>query len=123
MVVFGAAGEDFAVLSGAGKTHRLFIGNVPKGLSEEELTNIIKGKGPGVVNIERFKVCFVVLCLSSSVQSMSSGFTNGEMLLHRISMTRTVIVASSLLSIITAPAQNMPGRSFHHEASRLMGAN
>ncbi|CAD6266360.1 unnamed protein product [Miscanthus lutarioriparius] len=35
--------------------HRLFIGNVPKGLSEEELTNIIKGKGPGVVNIEMFK--------------------------------------------------------------------
>jgi heterogeneous nuclear ribonucleoprotein R len=35
--------------------HRLFIGNVPKGLSEEELTNIIKAKGPGVVNIEMFK--------------------------------------------------------------------
>ena len=68
VVVFGAAGEDFAVLSGAGKTHRLFIGNVPKGLSEEELTNIIKGKGPGVVNIEMFKVCFAVLCLSLSVQ-------------------------------------------------------
>jgi hypothetical protein len=48
--------------------HRLFIGNVPKGLSEEELTNIIKAKGPGVVNIEMFKVCFVVSCLSSSVQ-------------------------------------------------------
>lgn len=36
--------------------HRLFVGNVPKGLSEEELTSIIKGKGPGVVNIEMFKV-------------------------------------------------------------------
>jgi len=35
--------------------HRLFVGNVPKGLSEEELTSIIKGKGPGVVNIEMFK--------------------------------------------------------------------
>jgi len=35
--------------------HRLFVGNVPKGLSEEELRNIIKGKGPGVVNIEMFK--------------------------------------------------------------------
>ena len=39
--------------------HRLFVGNVPKGLSEEELTNVIKGQGPGVVNIEMFKVCFV----------------------------------------------------------------
>ncbi|GJN39836.1 hypothetical protein PR202_gb28982 [Eleusine coracana subsp. coracana] len=35
--------------------HRLFVGNVPKGLSEEELRNIIQGKGPGVVNIEMFK--------------------------------------------------------------------
>ncbi|KAK1609692.1 hypothetical protein QYE76_033365 [Lolium multiflorum] len=35
--------------------HRLFVGNVPKGLSEAELTSIIKGKGPGVVNIEMFK--------------------------------------------------------------------
>ena len=40
--------------------HRLFVGNVPKGLSEEELRNIIKGKGPGVVNIEMFKVRFVI---------------------------------------------------------------
>ena len=38
--------------------HRLFVGDVPKGLSKEELTNIIKGRGPGVVNIEMFKVCF-----------------------------------------------------------------
>jgi heterogeneous nuclear ribonucleoprotein R len=36
--------------------HRLFVGNVPKGLSEAELTSIIKRKGPGVVNIEMFKV-------------------------------------------------------------------
>uniref|UniRef100_J3N0Y7 RRM domain-containing protein n=1 Tax=Oryza brachyantha TaxID=4533 RepID=J3N0Y7_ORYBR len=35
--------------------HRLFVGNVPKGLGEEELRNIIQGKGPGVVNIEMFK--------------------------------------------------------------------
>uniref|UniRef100_J3N788 RRM domain-containing protein n=1 Tax=Oryza brachyantha TaxID=4533 RepID=J3N788_ORYBR len=35
--------------------HRLFVGNVPKGMSEEELRNIIHGKGPGVVNIEMFK--------------------------------------------------------------------
>ncbi|CAN6163369.1 unnamed protein product [Urochloa humidicola] len=34
--------------------HMLFVGNVPKGLSEE-LRNIIKAKGPGVVNIEMFK--------------------------------------------------------------------
>jgi len=40
--------------------HRLFVGNVPKGLSEDELRNIIKGKGPGVVNIEMFKVRFVI---------------------------------------------------------------
>jgi heterogeneous nuclear ribonucleoprotein R len=39
--------------------HRLFVGNVPKGLSEEELRNIIQGKGPGVVNIEMFKVFFL----------------------------------------------------------------
>jgi hypothetical protein len=38
--------------------HRLFIGNVPKGLSEDELRNIIHEKGPGVVNIEMFKVRF-----------------------------------------------------------------
>ncbi|KAL6623460.1 hypothetical protein ACP70R_033339 [Stipagrostis hirtigluma subsp. patula] len=35
--------------------HRLFVGNVPKGLSEDELRKIIQGKGPGVVNIEMFK--------------------------------------------------------------------
>ena len=45
--------------------HRLFVGNVPKGLSEDELRNIIKGKGPGVVNIEMFKVCFVISWLFS----------------------------------------------------------
>jgi RNA recognition motif-containing protein len=45
--------------------HRLFVGNVPKGLSEEELRNIIKGKGPGVVNIEMFKVGFVISWLFS----------------------------------------------------------
>jgi heterogeneous nuclear ribonucleoprotein R len=38
--------------------HRLFVGNVPKGLSEDELRNIILEKGPGVVNIEMFKVHF-----------------------------------------------------------------
>jgi heterogeneous nuclear ribonucleoprotein R len=43
--------------------HRLFVGNVPKGLSEEELRNIIQGKGPGVVNIEMFKVCFLMVSL------------------------------------------------------------
>ncbi|KAK3140181.1 hypothetical protein QOZ80_5AG0397190 [Eleusine coracana subsp. coracana] len=35
--------------------HRLFVGNVPKGLIEEELRKIINEKGPGVVNIEMFK--------------------------------------------------------------------
>ena len=45
--------------------HRLFVGNVPKGLSEDELRNIIKGKGPGVVNIEMFKVRFVISWLFS----------------------------------------------------------
>ncbi|XP_052136353.1 heterogeneous nuclear ribonucleoprotein Q-like [Oryza glaberrima] len=35
--------------------HRLFVGNVPKGLGEEELRKIIQGKGPGIVNIEMFK--------------------------------------------------------------------
>lgn len=45
--------------------HRLFVGNVPKGLGEEELTNIIKGKGPGVVNIEMFKVRVVISWLFS----------------------------------------------------------
>ena len=48
--------------------HRLFVGNVPKGLSEEELTNVIKGQGPGVVNIEMFKVCFVTSSLFSYIQ-------------------------------------------------------
>ena len=38
---------------------RLFVRNVPMGLTEEDLTNIIKGKELGVVNIEMFKVCFV----------------------------------------------------------------
>lgn len=40
--------------------HRLFVGNVPKGLGEEELRKIIQGKGPGVVNIEMFKVCLLI---------------------------------------------------------------
>ena len=38
---------------------RLFVRNVPMGLTEEDLTHIIKGKELGVVNIEMFKVCFV----------------------------------------------------------------
>lgn len=35
--------------------HRLFIGNVPKGLAEEELKKILAEIGPGVENIECFK--------------------------------------------------------------------
>ncbi|KAF3325078.1 heterogeneous nuclear ribonucleoprotein R-like protein [Carex littledalei] len=35
--------------------HRLFVGNVPKGLSEEELGNIFNTNCPGVDNIEFFK--------------------------------------------------------------------
>ncbi|KAJ6821867.1 heterogeneous nuclear ribonucleoprotein R [Iris pallida] len=35
--------------------HRLFIGNVPKSLTEEELRKILEGSGPGVENIECFK--------------------------------------------------------------------
>ncbi|XP_008777549.1 heterogeneous nuclear ribonucleoprotein Q-like isoform X1 [Phoenix dactylifera] len=35
--------------------HRLFIGNVPKSLSEEELRKILEESGPGVQNIEMFK--------------------------------------------------------------------
>ena len=47
---------------------RLFVRNVPMGLTEEDLTNIIKGKELGVVNIEMFKVCFVIQCLFSLTQ-------------------------------------------------------
>ncbi|KAJ3692664.1 hypothetical protein LUZ60_011759 [Juncus effusus] len=35
--------------------HRLFVGNVPKGLSEEELRKIFEETGPGVQNVEYFK--------------------------------------------------------------------
>ncbi|KAG0496851.1 hypothetical protein HPP92_001542 [Vanilla planifolia] len=35
--------------------HRLFIGNVPKSLAEEELRRILEEAGPGVENIECFK--------------------------------------------------------------------
>lgn len=35
--------------------HRLFIGNVPKSLSEEELRKILEEIGPGVENLEYFK--------------------------------------------------------------------
>ncbi|KAK8944114.1 Flowering time control protein FCA [Platanthera zijinensis] len=35
--------------------HRLFIGNVPKSLAEEELKRVFEGIGPGVENIECFK--------------------------------------------------------------------
>jgi heterogeneous nuclear ribonucleoprotein R len=38
--------------------HRLFVGNVPKGLSEEELRKIFNTNCPGVDNIEFFKVSF-----------------------------------------------------------------
>lgn len=38
--------------------HRLFVGNVPKGLSEEELRNIFNTNCPGVDNIEFFKVFY-----------------------------------------------------------------
>ncbi|XP_038972949.1 heterogeneous nuclear ribonucleoprotein Q-like [Phoenix dactylifera] len=35
--------------------HRLFIGNVPKSLSEDELRKILEESGPGVENVEMFK--------------------------------------------------------------------
>ncbi|KAG1359137.1 heterogeneous nuclear ribonucleoprotein Q [Cocos nucifera] len=35
--------------------HRLFVGNVPKSLSEEELRKILEESAPGVQNIEMFK--------------------------------------------------------------------
>ncbi|XP_074582759.1 heterogeneous nuclear ribonucleoprotein Q [Curcuma longa] len=35
--------------------HRLFVGNVPKSLTEEELRNILEESGPGVENVEIFK--------------------------------------------------------------------
>lgn len=35
--------------------HRLFIGNVPKSLSEDELRKMLEGSAPGVHNIEMFK--------------------------------------------------------------------
>ncbi|RRT57439.1 hypothetical protein B296_00047259 [Ensete ventricosum] len=35
--------------------HRLFIGNVPKSLAEDELRKILEDSGPGVEHIEMFK--------------------------------------------------------------------
>jgi hypothetical protein len=37
-------------------------------LSEAELTSIIKGKGPGVVNIEMFKVCLLIKLVFCAVE-------------------------------------------------------
>ena len=48
--------------------HRLFVGNVPKGLSEEELGNIFNTNCPGVDNIEFFKV-FSFFCLVFSEEN------------------------------------------------------
>ena len=61
--------------------HRLFVGNVPKGLREKELRNIIKSKGQGVVNIEMFKVCFV-LWLFAFLQLKFQVCANGGVLLQ-----------------------------------------
>jgi RNA recognition motif-containing protein len=103
--------------------HRLFVGNVPKGLSEEELRNIIQGKGPGVVNIEMFKVCFLMVSLLLYFLNKGCRFFDRDFFSFRISMTQAVIEGSSLLSIITMLVQTMLGRNCRHQASRLMEAN
>ena len=54
---------------------------MPKGLSEKELRNIIKSKGQGVVNIEMFKVCFV-LWLFAFLQLKFQVCANGGVLLQ-----------------------------------------
>lgn len=51
--------------------HRLFVGNVPKGLSEEELRKIFNTNCPGVDNIEFFKVCSFSSGLSGANLSTS----------------------------------------------------
>lgn len=38
--------------------HRLFIGNIPKSLTEDDLRKAIEESGPGAENIELFKVEF-----------------------------------------------------------------
>lgn len=38
--------------------HRLFIGNVPKSLTEDEFKKFIEEAGPGVENIELIRVGF-----------------------------------------------------------------
>jgi RNA recognition motif-containing protein len=103
--------------------HRLFVGNVPKGLSEEELRNIIQGKGPGVVNIEMFKVCFLMVSLLLYFLNKGCRFFYRDFFSFRISMTQAVIEGSSLLSIITMLVQTMLVRNCRHQASRLMEAN
>lgn len=41
--------------------HRLFIGNIPKSLTDDDLRKAIEESGPGAENIELFKVDFSLL--------------------------------------------------------------
>jgi len=82
--------------------HRLFIGNVPKNLTEEESRKILDETGPGVENIECFKVFFFFLMKYELVNHETStralSISSYNFRIHKI---QTAIVASFLLSITT----------------------
>ena len=98
------------------------LGMCPRGWARRSWPTLSRARGR-VLSTLRCLRCVLWLGPYFRIYSMSSRFTNSEMLLHRMSMTQTATVTSSLLSIITTHAQTMPGRDMRHETSRLMGAN
>lgn len=41
--------------------YRLFIGNIPKSLTEDEFRKVVEGIGPGTENIELIKVLYELM--------------------------------------------------------------
>lgn len=55
--------------------HRLFIGNVPRNWTEEDLRKAVTGIGPGVNSVELLKVCdifYIVFHISSCYDVLCS---------------------------------------------------
>ena len=90
--------------------HRLFIGNVPKNLTEEELRKMLDETGPGVENIECFKVFFCLMKYELVDNETSTCVLSVFSYNFRIHKIQTGIVASFSLSITTMLVLSMQGK-------------
>lgn len=59
--------------------HRLFIGNVPKGWTEDEFRRVVEEVGPGVETIELIKVDFLSPARASKLITRSDLLFVGDL--------------------------------------------